>query len=113
MRPPFEAGLTLDVLAVGVQGDTLPGDGGVEIIERFEVAVDDGFVQVNPEGFGWLQFGAVGRQVDETDAVGNGDGLRMPSRIVEDEDDPAFRSGCRLFGKQGEHRFEERLVDTV
>ena len=69
----MEAGLASDEVAVVVEGDASLGDDGVEVGEGVEVPVDDGFVDVDPEGLGGLQLRGVGRQVDEADAFGDGE----------------------------------------
>ena len=65
----MEAGLASDQIAVVAEGDALFGDHGVEVGKRVEVLVDDGLVDMDPEGLGRLQLGGVGRQVDEADAL--------------------------------------------
>ena len=38
---PVESRLAFDAVAIGVEGDALAGDGGVEIGEGLEMSVDD------------------------------------------------------------------------
>ena len=48
--------------------------------------------------------------MDEPDALGDGQpGLRVPARVVEDEDDDPVATGAGLAGEGGEERLEERL----
>ena len=67
----MEPGLSFDPSLVGVEGDALPGDGGVEIGEGIEVPVGDRLVDMDPQRLGRLELGGVGRQVDEADALGD------------------------------------------
>ena len=52
------------------EGAAAFGEKGVEVVERLEVAVGDGFVDERPEVLGGLEFRRVGWQVDEPDASG-------------------------------------------
>jgi hypothetical protein len=107
-----EAGLATDEVAVVGEGDASFGDDSVEVGERIEVPVDDGFVHVDPEGLGGLQLGGVGREVDETDALWHGERQSVPAGAVEDEDDDPIAPGARLAGEEREGVLEQRLVDT-
>ena len=108
----MEAGLAADEFAIVAEGDAALGDGGVEVGEGVEVLVDDRLVHVDPEGFGRLQLGRVGRQEDEADALGNGERFGMPAGAVEDEDDDPVAAGPRLAREEGEGVLEELLVDA-
>lgn len=108
----MEAGLASDEIAVVGQGHAPVGDDGVEVIERLEVAVDDGFVDMDPEGFGGLQLGGVGRQEDEPDALGHGERQGVVSGAVKDEDDDPVAAGAGLAGEEGEGALEELLADA-
>jgi hypothetical protein len=107
-----EAGLSSDEVAIGREGDASFGDSGVEVLERFEVPVDDRLVDVDPECFGRLQLGRVRRQEDEADALWDGERLGVPAGAVEDQDNDPVLPGARLAGKKGERVLEERLVDA-
>ncbi|MBO0904557.1 hypothetical protein, partial [Jiella sonneratiae] len=62
----------------------------LEVPERFEVSIGERFVDERPEVFGGLDFWRVGRLMDETHAVWNGEiGLCVIAGPVEDEDDEA------------------------
>lgn len=108
----MEAGLPADEVSIVAEGDAALGDDGVEFGEAFEMAVDDGLVDMGPESFGGLQFGGVGRQEDEADAFGDGERLGVPAGAVEDEDDDPVASGARLAGEEREGVLEELLVDA-
>ena len=108
----MEAGLPADEVSIVAEGDAALGDDGVEFGEAFEMAVDDGLVDMGPESFGGLQLGGVGRQEDEADAFGDGERLGVPAGAVEDEDDDPVASGARLAGEEREGVLEELLVDA-
>ena len=108
----MESGLASDEVAIVAEGDAALGDDGIEVGEGVEVLVDDGFVDVGPEGFGRLQLGGVGRQEDEADAFGDGERLGVPAGAVEDEDDDPVASGTGLAGEEREGVLEELLVDA-
>jgi hypothetical protein len=107
-----EAGLASDEVAVIGKGDAPVGDHGVDFGEGLEVFVGDRFVDVNPEGLGGLQLGRVGRQVDETDALGDGERRGVPAGAVQDEDDDPVPTRPCLSGEEGESVLEELLVDA-
>ena len=99
--------MAADAVAVGTERDALPGDGGVELDEGAEVPIDDRLVEVGPRRLGRLELGAVGRQVDEADGLGDGEaGRAVPAGIVEHERDDPPRPGARLAGEEGRHVLE-------
>ena len=108
----MEACLSPDEVAVGGEGDAAFGEDGVEIGEGGEVPVDDGFVEVDPESLGGLQFRGVGRQVHQADAFWHGEGRTVPACPVEHEEDDAVAPRARLAGEEGEGLFEQVLVDA-
>ena len=109
----METGLALDEVAVVGEGDASFGDHGVEVGERIEVPVDDGFVHVDPEGLGGLQLGGVCREVDETDALGHDKtGRAVPAGVVEPEEDDAVSPGAGFPGEEREHVLEVALGDA-
>ena len=106
----MEAGLTPDPVSVGVEGNTLTSDDGVELGEAVEVPIDDRLVDMDPQRLSWLEFGSVGRQVNEPDALGHDEsGRAVPAGIVEHEQDDAVPSGARLPGEEREHVLEVAL----
>src|SRR5690349_20092743 len=114
LRPPVEVDPSLVEVRRGVEGDAALGDRTVEVLDRAEVLVGERLVEHRPEAFGRLQLGAVGRAVDEPDALGDGQPrLRVPARVVEDEDDDPVATGPGLAGEEGEERLEERLRHPV
>ena len=68
----MEAGLTPDPIAIGGEANALTCDDGVELGQAIEVPVDDRLVEVDPQRLDRLELWGVGRQVDETDALGHG-----------------------------------------
>lgn len=103
-----------DEVSVSCQEAAALGEDGVELVERLEMPVGYRLVEEGPEVFGRLQFRRVGRQVDEPDAVGDGEArLGVPAGVVEHQNDDAVASGAGLAREGGEHHLEERLVDAV
>src|SRR5690349_2820154 len=114
LRPPVEVDPSLVEVRRGVEGDAALGDRTVEVLDRAEVLVGERLVGHRPEALGRPELGAVGRQVDEPDALGDGQpGLRVPAGVVEDEDDDPVATGAGLAGEEGEERLEERLRHPV
>ena len=82
------------------EGPAAFGEDGVERAERLDVAVDDGLVDQRPEVLGRLELGGVGRQVDEADAVGDGEArFGVPAGAVEHQEDDAVAPGAGLRAK--------------
>jgi hypothetical protein len=89
-------------------------DGNVEIIDGVEVFVDERLIDERPKVLGGLYLGAIGRLVDEPDAVGDGQVFRcVPAGIVERENDDAVAPGAGLAGKGYKQFGEEEFVDPV
>lgn len=108
----MEACLAADELSVFAEGAAAVGDDGIEVVQGFEMAVDDGRVDVDPQGLGGLQFRRVGRQEGEADALGHGERRGVPAGAVEHEHDDALGSGADLAREQREGLLEERLADA-
>ena len=86
----------------------------LDVGDLVEVPVDDGFVEEAPEVLGGLEFGGVGRQVDQPQPLGDAQaGLGVPSGTVEEQEDGALLAGAGLSGEQGEQALEEGLGDAV
>jgi hypothetical protein len=60
--PPIEACLCADAVWVVGELSTLCGDDVIELVDDLEMAVDGGFVDMEPKRFCRLQFGLVPRQ---------------------------------------------------
>ena len=109
----MESCLSADEIAVVGELDALVGNDGVELGKGGEVPVGDRLVDVDPERFGGLQLGGIGRQIDEADAFGNRQARRgVPAGAVEDEEDDAVAAGAGLAGEEREGVGEELLVDA-
>jgi hypothetical protein len=90
------------------------GEDGIQVMDRMEVLVGDGLVDQRPEMLCGLEFGAVGRLVDEPHALRDGQVFRcVPAGIVEFEDDDAIASSAGLTREGLKQLGEERLVDAV
>jgi hypothetical protein len=107
-----EAGLAPDEIAIGSEGDAALGDDGVQFGEAVEVPVDDRLVDMSPEGFGRLELGRIGREIDEADAVGHGERRGVPAGAVEHENDDPVGSCAGLAGEKCESALEQSLVDA-
>lgn len=80
----MEACRAFDEFAIVAEGDAALGNDGVELCEGIEVLVDDGLVDMDPEGLGRLQFGGIGWQVYEADSLGHREaGQAVPAGVVE------------------------------
>jgi hypothetical protein len=112
-----ESGLPSDEVTVFFEGDAMLRHDSIEVFECFEVPVDDGLVDVAPEGLGRLQLGSVGvrgigksssgrfspRTVDETNALRHREaGGGVPAGAVEDEQDDPVAPRARLAGEERE-----------
>jgi hypothetical protein len=101
-----EVGDGLGCVWVGFEDSAAVTDDGPQIGKRINVFVDDGLVDELPQAFGRLELRAVGRKIDEPEALWDGEPrLGMPSGPVEDQGAPAPRSG--LSGKSRQKTLEE------
>ncbi len=110
----MEIGVACDGLLVLVEMAASLGDDGIEIVDGVEVGVGERLIDQRPEVLGGLEFRAIGRLVDEPDAVGNGEVLRtVPAGIVELEHDDAV-APCAGLAREGfEQLCEEGFIDPV
>jgi len=105
--------LAPDAVSVGVEGHTLAGDGFVEIGEAVEVPVDDRLVEVDPQRLSGLELRGIGRQVDETDPLRNGETRRaVPAGVVEHEQDDAVSPGAGLSWAKSASTSSKSRLDT-
>ena len=96
------------------ESDAARFDDGLQIVDCVEVFIDDWFVDKAPQAFGGLEFGAVGRQVDQPYACGNFEtGFGVPSGIVENDDDDALFARADFSGEGVEQRLKHWLGDAV
>ena len=102
-------------------GVAFVGEGGasfaddlVEFIDCRDMFIDDRFLDERPQRFGWLQFGRVGRQEDQSQAVWDMEPrFAMPTGVVENEHDGSINAGFGLACKGFEQRRKERLRHAV
>lgn len=110
----MEAGFSLYGFAFLGQVEAAFADDIFEVFDGWDVLVDDRFVDESPKRFGRLQFGRIGRQEHEAQALRNlKAGLGMPAGAVEREDDDALVACSRLFGEERKQRFEKWLGNAV
>lgn len=90
----MEEGVGAEYVGVGFEVAAALFDAGSDHGHLVEVTVDDGLVDEAPEVLGGLEFGGVGRQVDEPQAVGHPQSrFGVPSGTVEEQDDRALAAG--------------------
>lgn len=110
----MEARVGFDGVMVGVEDEAALRDGLVDLVESGEVPVDQRLVEQGPEALGRLELGRVRRQVDEPDALRDGQvRLGVPAGAVEHEKDGAVASGAGFAGKEGEQALEQGLRHAV
>lgn len=103
-----------DGVLVIVQRAASLRDGSVEIADAVEMFVDERLIDERPQVLGRLELGAVGRLIDESDAVGHWEVFRaVPAGIVEGENNDALAPGAGLPREGFEQFGKERLVDAV
>jgi hypothetical protein len=108
----MEIGVRLEGRGIGLA--TARGDDGVEFVERGDMPIDDRLIHQGPEMLGGLEFGRIGRQEDQADAVRDGQAFgSMPAGVVEHEDDTALGSGAALTCEGGEQFGEEGLREAA
>ncbi|MCJ2043055.1 hypothetical protein MKK58_00600, partial [Methylobacterium sp. J-078] len=74
----------------------------LDLGQPIEVPVGDRLIDGAAEVLGGLEFGGVGRQVDEPHAMGQAQSwFGVPARSVERQDDRALRACAGLAGEQG------------
>ena len=97
------------------------GEGGAssveavgELVDGLERPVGDGLVGERPETLGRLQFGCVGGQEAELDAVRQPQlAADVPACVVEHEDDGLVWPGAGIAGEGVEHLLEQGDADAV
>jgi hypothetical protein len=89
-------------------------NGAIEVVDGFEVLVDERLIDKGPEALSGLEFRAAWRLIDEPDAVWNWKIFwAMLAGIIKLQDDDAIAAGTGLTCEGGEQFGKERLVDPV
>src|SRR3954467_9851899 len=97
-----------------MENATARGDDVLEIGEGLEVVVGEWLVEDGPEVLGRLKLGGVWGQVDEPEALRDGQvRCGVPAGAVELKHDDAIPSRPSLAGKQRQQRRKERLGHPV
>ena len=110
----MKAGSAFDGFAFAGERRASFSDDRVELLDRSDVFVDDGLVDERPQGLRRLQFRRVGRQKDQSHAIGHAQSrLAMPAGVVDDEHDRALDAGLGFAREGFEQRGEERFRDAV
>jgi hypothetical protein len=86
----MESGSCFYLLGPFGEDDAWLGDFCVEFLDACDVLVDDRLVDERPKGFGGLQLGTMGRQMNKANTIRNFQiGRAVPSCIIEREQDDA------------------------
>ncbi len=105
----MEIDLPLVEIGGSHEGSAPLGDRVIEVLDRREVLVGERLVEHGPEAFGRLELGTVGRQVDEPNALGDGQpgrvcqpALSRTRMMIRSRPAPASRAKvARSFSKNG------------
>src|SRR5215470_4441064 len=112
--PPVEVGVVFDGAVILLERAAPRSNGAIEVVDGFEMLVDERLIDKGPEAFSGLEFWAAWRLIDEPDAVWNWKIFRaMPAGIVKLQDDDAIAAGTSLTREGGEQFGKERFVDPV
>ncbi len=112
--PPAEVGARADLALSLGQVAASCADRVHEVVQGGYELVDDGLVHQGPERLGRLEFGTVGRQVHQLDAVRHGEvGAGVEAGVVEQEHDAFVGSGADCRGEGGEQAGEQRLGHAI
>jgi hypothetical protein len=110
----MEFGVLRDGFSVLIQMAASLSEDLIEIVDGVEVLVGERLIDERPQVLGGLEFGAVGRLVDQPDAIGDGEIFwPVPAGIVELENDDALAPSAGLAGEELEQLREEGFVDAV
>lgn len=110
-RPPVEERVLADEVGLLLEGEAALGLDLLQCGQIGEAHVGQGLVGQRPEVFRRLQFGGIGWQSDEVDALKERDGACVPARTVEHERDTPLGTGGHVPSKGGEHLGEGRSGD--
>jgi hypothetical protein len=66
-----EVGVVFDGAVILLENAAPGSNGAIEVVDGFEMLVDERLIDKGPEAFGGLEFWAAWRLIDEPDAVWN------------------------------------------
>lgn len=90
------------------------GNGAIEVVDGFEVLVDERLIDKGPEALSGLEFRAARRLIDQPDAIWNWKIFwAVPAGIIKLQDDDAIAAGTGFTRKGGEQFGKEGLVDPI
>jgi hypothetical protein len=105
-----EVGVAFDGAVILLEPAAPRSNGAIEVVDGFEVLVDERLIDKGPEALSGLEFRAAWRLIDEPDAVWNWKIFRaMPAGIIKLQDDDAIAAGTSLTCEGGEQFGKERL----
>jgi hypothetical protein len=91
----MEVGVVFDGAVILLEHAAPRSNGTIEVVDGFEVLVDERLIDKRPEALGGLEFRATWRLIDEPDAVWNWKIFRaMPAGIIELQDYDAIAAGA-------------------
>src|SRR5258708_5081750 len=112
LRPPVEAGGGADQIWTGLEGDAALSLRVLEVVDRGEMAGEQGRVGERPEVLGRLELRRIRRQEEQIDVFRHRhtQAGRFPARTVEDEHDFLSRPPPPLAGAGGPFDPEQRAA---
>ncbi len=106
----MEQGACADYFALADEGNAAAADSLVEVLDSFEIGIDQRLVHEVPEMLGGLQPGAMGGLEHEPDAIWNSQIFwPVPSGVIELQDDPLVFTSARRFSEIQKNKFEQLL----
>ena len=110
----MKVGVVFDGAVILLEAAAPRRNGAIEVVDGFEVLIDERLIDKGPKALSGLKFRAAWRLIDEPDAVWNWKIFRaVPAGIIKLQDDDAIAAGTRLACEGGEQFGKERLVDPV
>lgn len=101
------AGVGADKLRHLGEGDTACAEHHIQLIERGEATIGQGFIGERPEPFRRLEFGGMGGERNQFNAGRDLDlATHMPARLIEDQEDVGVLPGSHLPGEVGQRGIE-------
>src|SRR5215813_3129951 len=98
--PPVKAGSAAEDRTLTLEPNTVVGEGVFECLDGEEVLVDEWLVGVVPEVLGGLQFGRVGGQEDQMQALGHlHQGTGVVAGLIEYQHNALARTSAHCPGE--------------